>query len=75
MKNTIKFDIECGATTCSNENGKLCRFIGTKYFGRAFYCSMFVPWGWLVPKKLEKDKDGNPKRWPECIDAEIETYD
>ena len=58
MRREIKFDIECGETTCASEPGKFCRFCKWKLNGDGT-CYFFG--------KLFEDENGCLARHKDCI--------
>jgi len=41
MKYTIELQIDCGKETCAFEEGKFCKYFGSKRFGTIPWCTLF----------------------------------
>jgi len=67
MKQTIKFEIECGEKTCASEPGKFCRFFQVSRFGTIPSCKLFSEQGARGNWEPLEEKDGWLQRHPECI--------
>jgi hypothetical protein len=73
MKTSLLLRVECGETTCAEEPGKFCVYMGAISFGQKSVCLLFPDvenakgsGGYTV---LE-EKDGWVRRCAECLSAE-----
>jgi hypothetical protein len=70
----IQFEIKCGEESCAREEGKFCRFLGSRKFGSVSVCLLFPS---KNPGRKEsgastslEEKNGWVLRCLACLDAE-----
>lgn len=65
MKKFIKFEIDCGETTCAIVPGKFCKFVGAARFGTIPVCRLFSSSNDSYTELI--DKDGWLQRCDSCL--------